>query len=182
MKPLHTNIIVGALVVIAIGLAAAYALFRPSAPAPEPFAGETYANEQYGFSFMYPADMEVRVREENVRQTTYLGQDADFFASLRDTVRDAKPTNIAYLYAVPGLTPERFKEALTASGPGIAVTSTEEVKTNGLILTKVVSTTEIGDDKIHYLFDRNGTMIVVSVFIGETEPFAPILQTFRVGQ
>lgn len=140
-----------------------------------------YENAQYGFSFAYPSTMDVRQREEEVRATQYLGIDVDFFISLRDIVRDDKPTNIAWFYAAPGLTAEAFSAALVASNASgaVQVTSTEDVEVGGLEMKKVTSTTEMGADKVHYLVDRDGTLIIVSVFIGETSAWDGVLATMR---
>ncbi|TAK03339.1 hypothetical protein EPO34_04725 [Patescibacteria group bacterium] len=143
------------------------------------FEGTAYENAEYGFAFNYPSDMEVRTRPDDVRETQYLGLDVDFFATLRDTVKEAKPLNIAAFYAVPGLTDDAFAAALTGSGAGIAVTSRESEKRGGIRMTKVVSTTESGEEKAHYLFDRDGKTIIVSVFLTQGEAFSPILETFR---
>ena len=51
--------------------------------------GKSYDNAQYGISLTLPRDVEMRQREDAVRKTKYLGLDVDFFASLRDLVRDA---------------------------------------------------------------------------------------------
>ncbi len=140
-----------------------------------------YENGQYGFSFAYPSNMEVRQREEDVRPTQYLGVDADFFISLRDTVRDAKPTNVAWFYGASGLTVKAFEAALVASNANgaVQVKSSEKVTVNGLELTKVVSTTELGTDKVHYLVDRDGTLVIVSVFLAEETAWEPVLRTMR---
>jgi hypothetical protein len=140
-----------------------------------------YENEQYGFAFAYPPNLEARVRDEELRQTQYLGLKVDFFLSLRDTVRDKKPTNIAWFYAAPGLTTDGFKASLEASDTNgaVKVTAMESVKINNLELTKVTSTTEIGTDKYHYLFDGNGTTVIISVFVAEETAFDPVLQTIR---
>jgi len=145
---------------------------------PESEAGG-YENAQYGFSFSYPTNLEVREREEANRATKYLGFDADFFISLRDTVRDVKPTNIAWFYAAPNMTVEKFTAALEASNSdgAVKVKSVEDVTVNGFAMKKMTSSTEMGEDKVHYLFDHNGTLIIVSVFIAEEETWGGVLQT-----
>jgi|GEM_PF-2044860 len=139
-----------------------------------------YRNEQYAFSFTHPSEMEVRIREEANRQTDYLGLPVDFFISLRDVEREAKPLNIAFFYAAPGLTVDAFKTALEASDPAsVKVTSTEDVEINGLKMTKVINTTALGADKQHYLFDRNGQTVIISVFLTEEPNFEPVLQSLK---
>lgn len=140
-----------------------------------------YENAEYGFSFAYPSNMELRQREEEDRADDYLGIQVDFFASLRDTVMDSQPTNVAWFYAAPGLTTEAFTEALVASNAGgaVQVKSTEDVTVNGIAMTKVVSTTEMGKDKTHYLVDRDGTTLVVSVFLMQEAAWDEVLATMR---
>ena len=138
-----------------------------------------YENADYGFTFAYPSNMEVRQREGENRASQYLGFDVDFFISLRDTVREKDATNIAWFYAAPGLSADAFTAALVASNPDgvVEVKSVEDVVMNGLQLKKVTSTTEMGTDKAHYLFDRNGTLIIVSVFLGEETAWNDVFQT-----
>lgn len=140
-----------------------------------------YENAQYGFALDYPRNIEARVREEDTRQTKYLGLDADFFLSIRDVDREDKATTLAYFYAIPGMTTDLFTSALTASNAegAITVKSVEDVEINGVMMKKVVSTTELGSDKTHYLFDGNGTPVVVSVFLEEQEAFEPIFQSIE---
>ncbi len=144
--------------------------------------GKSYDNAQYGISLTLPRDVEMRQREDAVRKTKYLGLDVDFFASLRDLVRDAKPTNLAFLYAAPKLSVDDFEKALVASSENgaVKVKSTEDVTIGGIAMKKITSTTEMGEDKVHYLFDAKGSTIIVSEFIGENEEFEPILGTISV--
>jgi hypothetical protein len=140
----------------------------------------TYKNAQYGFSFAYPTSVEVHVREDSLRPSVYLGLDVDFFASVRDTVREEKPVNLAYFYDAKDLTTDAFTTALTASDASISVKSTEDVTINAIPLTKIVSTTAVGVDKTHYLFTASdGSTIIVSVFLYEEEYFQPIFDTLR---
>ena len=141
-----------------------------------------YANNEFGFTLDHSKDVEVRDREAENRPTKYLdGLDVDFFASVRDVVRDDKPTNLAFLYAAPGLTVDAFQAALEASDldGGVKVKSSEDVTEGGISMRKIVSTTQLGTDKIHYLWDDNGKTIIFSVFIGEDGAFDPILATIK---
>lgn len=152
----------------------------PDAPAVDPNA-TVYENTQYGFSFAYPENMDARQRPEEDQPTPYLGMETNFFLSLRDMVRDDKPTNIAWFYAAPGLTADGFVEALSASNASgaVQVKSTEDVTVNGLEMKKVTSTTEMGTDKTHYLIEREGTLVIISVFLSETSAWEPVLATMR---
>lgn len=141
--------------------------------------GTRYENAQYDFALDYPVNIEARVREEEDRQTKYLGLDADFFLSIRDVDREDKATTLAYFYAIPGLTTDAFTSALTASNAegAITVKSVEDVEINGVEMKQIVSTTEVGSDKTHYVFDGDGTPVVASVFLEEQEAFDAVFQT-----
>ncbi|NBS41899.1 hypothetical protein EBS80_04565 [bacterium] len=150
--------------------------------APVPVASDTtYVNAQYGFSLDHTKDVEMKDRDEKNRATKYLGLDVDFFTSIRDTVREAKPVNLAFVYAAPGLTADAFSAALVASDPTGAVTVklAEDVAMGDVTMKKITSTTQVGTDKIHYLWDDHGTTIVFSVFIGENAEFDAILGTLK---
>ena len=169
------------LVVLAVAAIVAAIFFFQPKPAPVSVPDtNVYQNEQYAFGFTYPKNMEVRIREEENRQTDYLGFPVDFFISLRDIEREDKPVNIAMFYAAQGLTVDAFKAALEASDPvSVTVTATEDVDVNGLKATKVTSTTAVGIDKTHYLFDRNGQTVVVSVILQEVSTFQPIFDSLK---
>lgn len=128
---------------------------------------------------MVPAEgHEMRVRGDAVRESSYVGLPVDFFASLRDLVRDAKPTNIAYFYAAKDMTVASFSEALVASGEGIEIVSTEQTKLGSLEATKIESTTQAGEPKYHYLVPVKDAMLIVSVFIGESDAFDAMADSF----
>ena len=155
------------------------------APAEDPTATftETYENAQYGFSLRHPENVEVRVREEENRKDTYVGKDADFFASIRDLKRvgETAPINLAYVYAMPHLTPAQFKQALLEANADSAVKELAPVQMNGITVQRMVNTTQMGEDKIHYLLERaDGTLVVFSVFIGEEPNLKPLLNTLAV--
>ena len=46
-------------------------------------------------------------------------------------------------------------------------------------MKKVVSTTALGVDKVHYLFVDGTTLVVISQFMNENVAFEPIIQTVR---
>lgn len=150
-------------------------------PAPAASTTTMYVNQQYGFTLEHSQDVEAKDREEKNRATKYLGLDVDFFVSIRNMVRDEKPSSLAFAYAVPGLTVDAFTAALVASDPtgAVAVTSVEDVTEGAVTMKKITSTTQVGSDKIHYLWDDRGTTIVFSVFIGEDVEFDPILATLK---
>ncbi len=141
-----------------------------------------YINNDYGLQMTLPTGVEVRTREDENRKTEYLGLDADFFASLRNTVRESKATNLAYFYAVPKFSADNFAKALEASNATGAVKakSIEDVTINGIAMKKITSTTEMGEDKIHYLFDAKDSTIIVSQFIGEEAEFDRIFATITL--
>jgi len=175
MKKFFPFLIVAAVAAII----AAIFFFQPKAPS-EPVADtNVYQNDQYKFGFTYPKNLDVRVREDENRQTDYLGMPVDFFISLRDVEREEKPVTLAVFYASPTLSIDAFKTALEASDPAsVKVTATEELSIGGLAMTKVTSTTAIELPKTHYLFDREGQTVIVSVILQEEANFAPVLETF----
>ncbi|MFC1787786.1 hypothetical protein ACFLZY_01045 [Patescibacteria group bacterium] len=167
------------LIILVVVMLVGGGCFSKKEPIPE-FAGTTYENPQYQFSFEYPVEMEVRVREEQNRAHQYLGLDVDFFASLRDTFSENKPVNVIYLYAIEGLSVEDFKDQLENSGVSEGIKSEETVKVNGIKMTKIINASAAGDDKTHYLFDHNGTTLILSVFLYQEEKFESVLQTFEL--
>jgi hypothetical protein len=103
-----------------------------------------------------------------------------FFASLRDTTRSEQPENLAYFYAVDAGTLEVFTTGLEASDPGnITVKEITDVTQGGIQMKKVVSTTALGVDKIHYLFWKDTTLVIISQFLNENEAFAPVFETMK---
>lgn len=144
------------------------------------FEGTTYTSDAYGFSIDYPTNMEMKVRPPEVQDTTYLGIPAKFFVSLRDTVREADPLSIAYFYAAENLTIDAFEAALVASDPEfISVTAKETYSQGGLTITKITSTTAMGENKVHYLVPSGSQMIIVAQMMLEDEAFGPVVQTLR---
>ncbi len=139
-----------------------------------------YENTVYGFALSYPTNMELRSRPEEEQTTEYLGLPVKFFASLRDTVRDTKPTPLASFYAAEQVTVEQFMTALTASDPEhVSVKETADVTLGSLPAKKVVSTTALGTDKVHYLLLKDTTFIIISQFLNEDEALDPVLATLR---
>lgn len=145
-----------------------------------PFAKPAYTNDTYGFSMDFDANViEMRDRPEEDQPYTYLGLETTYFATLRlKETETEKPNNLAAFYAVPKMDAEAFKKVIEA-GKGMKVVSTSEETVNNVTLTTVVSTTEAGDDKTHYLFDHDGQTVIVSEYIYQHDAFAPILATLR---
>jgi len=152
---------------------------RESAFVPVFENGGVYTNSEFGFVLEYPSELEVRVRPDDVRESTYLGMDVDFFASLRDITRDDSSINIAYFFSIPELTLDEFTAALEASSENVEVVSVEDFQANDLSMKKIVSTTDIEIDKQHYLFEHGGTTILLSVFLEEEAVFDPIVATLQ---
>ncbi len=174
------KLLIAAALLALAGFGCAKAPAATSGTVPE--GGRAYENAQYGIALTLPKGVEMRQREDAVRQTKYLGLNVDFFASLRDLVHDAKPTNLAFFYAVPKLSTDDFAKALEASGANgaVKVKSTEDVTIGGIAMKKITSTTEMGEDKVHYLFDAKDSTVIVSEFIGQEKEFDPIFATIAV--
>lgn len=143
----------------------------------------TYKNTDYNFSLSYPEKIEVNQRSVDNLAATYVGLSGKFFISIRDTEREDGVATLAQFYAFSDVSVEQFSEGLVASDPGsITIKETTEVEQGGIAMKKIVSTTALGVDKIHYLFERGGNLIVVSIVLGEEEAFAPIFETVVAGK
>ena len=164
------------LVLVLLGFGCNSTVF-PSEPAVTMFE---YENAQYGFSFSHPDYMEVRERPEEDQDFEYLGIKTKFFLSVRDTVHEEKPYSIALFYSAPGLTLEQFTRALDDSGSDVNIVSSEAVTINGVAMTKIISTTTMGEDKEHYLFTKGINMFIISVMIFENDTVTTFLDTFAV--
>ncbi len=152
----------------------------PTVTAPSYEGWIAYENTDYGFALAYPTNLELRTRPAELQDTEYVGLPVKFFASLRDTTRSEKAENLAYFYAAEGVTLEAFTTALAASDPGnIVVKETSDLSQGGLSMKKIISTTALGADKVHYLFWKDSTLVIISQFLGEDEAFAPVFETLK---
>ena len=138
-----------------------------------------YENAEFGFSLEHATTFDVKERGEAIRSLNYLGLDASYFATLRDTQRGEKPENIAAFYAVPKMTKEAFEEALKKSGTTAGEPTAEILTVNRLTVTKVSNATDFGTDKVHYLLDRGDKTLVISVYVGEDGPFDPVFKSLK---
>jgi hypothetical protein len=140
-----------------------------------------YTNAQYGFEVALPRGVEAKPRVEDDRQTEYLDLPVDFFVSIRDTVIDPKTVvNLAYVYASPDLTVDGLVAALEKSSAQVKVKTRDVINVNGVEVTKLVSTTEAGEDKTHYVFQGKDATIVMSVFLNLAENFTPIIGSLKM--
>ena len=141
---------------------------------------QTYTSSDYAFALDYRYPFEVKERDVAIRPQTYLGLDTSFFASVRDLVTDTTPMNLAYVYAyTPARSVDELIGALEKSGPGIHLEKKETMTIHGIEVTKLLSSTQSGDKKTHYVFDTNGSTIVFSVFLYLEDAFQPILDSLR---
>lgn len=146
-----------------------------------PSGWKNFESSDYGFSIAYPNNMEMRARAIEQQDSTYVGLQGNFFASLRDPEREEKPVSIAAFYAFKDLSVEKFIESLQASDPdNITIKETSDLSQGGLAMKKIVNTTALGTDKTHYVFSLNGNLIVISVFLEEDGNFAPLVSTMQV--
>lgn len=145
-----------------------------------PSGWSLFTSSNYKISLAYPENMEVNDRAEAQQDSTYAGLQGKFFASLRETKREEQPTSIALFYAFADSDFDKFSASLVASDQGsITIKETTDVTQGGLEMKKIVSTTASGMDKTHYLFQSGGSLIVVSVVLGEEEVFAPVFATLQ---
>lgn len=177
MKPFFLSVF-AVFFLMTAGAGCAMPGLKPADEAPKTAA---YENAEYGFALEYPVpQMEVRERPAEEQDTTYVGKPVKFFASLRDLKREDKPVSITYFYAFDGVTFEQFTEALVATDPAnVKIVETTDVEKGGLKMKKVVSTTAIGDNKIHYVWTKDAKLIVASQFLNEDAAFGPVLETFK---
>ena len=138
-----------------------------------------YDNAEFRFHFSYPPGLEIRERETKVRPTEYLGGPADLFLSVRDPNREEQPVTLAFFYAIPGLSIDDFRAHLTSDPTGGPVKSEETLSINQQSVEKIVNETPVGIDRVHYLLVGTDPLIVISVFLGEEENFAPLLESLR---
>jgi hypothetical protein len=154
----------------------------PKPPSAPPEKTAAYTNIEYGFAFDYPVErMEVRDRPNNdQRRSPYLGIDTDFFVSVRDLSPKAmgQAINIVNFHAANDLGVADFIRALDQE-PDVKIISEESVTMGEIPMTKVVSTTQAGIDKHHYLFSSKNSLVIVSISLTEHGNFEPVLQTFR---
>src|SRR3989338_11021703 len=163
------------LIACSILLLAGFGCTKPAVPAIQ--NANAYKNMEFGFAFDYDGSKYEAVPSIAREQKMY-GLDADLFASLRDNSR-GNPFNIMNLYAKKGMTAGDYRRAVEASGPNNKVKSQTEVTKGKIRMMEIVSSTDSGTDKYHYLFDRNGTTIVLSIAIQEEGTNTPMLSTFR---
>ncbi|MFA6131893.1 MAG: hypothetical protein WC702_02365 [Patescibacteria group bacterium] len=144
-----------------------------------PSGWTTYSDTAYNFAVSYPDTMELRERPSEDQDSTYAGLNGKFFVSIRDISREGEgPATLALFYAFKNVSVEQFSEALQASDQGnIAIGEITDVTQGGIAMKKMISTTAIGMDKTHYLFQNGEDLIVVSVILGEEEVFKPIFET-----
>jgi len=146
-----------------------------------PDGWKTFNSIEYSFSIAYPENMEVQDRLADKQDTTYLNLSGKFFASLRDVKREDGVSSIALFYSFKDLSFDKFSEALVASDTtNVSIKETTDVTQGGIAMKKIVSTTALGADKIHYLFKSGDNLIVASVIIGEEEAFAPEFATMQI--
>lgn len=137
----------------------------------------TYESPDYNFGFAYSNDYNANKRKEENRDFEYLGEDVDFFLSFRDMVSDKKPVSIAFFYALPGGDVEQFEQMINDSDKAGEVTAVNDLDIGDLGVKEVVSSTAAGIDKTHYVFEREGGLIVISVFLNQKEAFQPTLNS-----
>ena len=147
------------------------------------FEASLYTNVDYGFGFYYPSSMDVKPRPAEEWETDYLGLPADFFLSVRNNKQsEGERENLLFFYATKeSVALDQFLEALTSSDPAsIQILETEEYTQGGLTLTKVISTTASGTDKIHYLFWQKDRLIILSDFLLQEENTTPLISTLHL--
>jgi hypothetical protein len=174
MKKFFTFLILGFLLVVGFGCQSNNGVKIPS-------GWITFKSSDYGFSLAYPDNMEMRGRSVERQSSSYIGLSGNFFASLRDVKRESKPVSLAVFYSFKDISTDKFIDSLKTSDPdNITIKETIDLSQGGLSIKKIINTTALGTDKVHYVFQNDGNLIVVSVFIGEENNFTPVLATMQV--
>ena len=153
----------------------------PINPAEQVTGWNQYENTEFNFAFQYPDEYNLN-RKDADQRTKYVGQDVRFILSLNDPTQGEKVENILYVYYFEETELATFKETLLASygeEEGIEFVSEEVVNQGGLVITKLVNTTAIDTDKIHYVFEHEGGLLVYSVFLFEAEAFDEVFKTLK---
>ena len=151
-------------------------------PLPPPEETVTYQNEEFGFALDYPVSTDMWDRPDGVRINAYLGVDMDLFASLRD--HDAKRSGqevftALLLYAVKDMDIDGFVQALEASDPGMRITGRRVLSIHSIEVTELINATPVDIDKYHYLFFREGTLIIFSPALRYNTYLEPVIQSLR---
>jgi len=90
---------------------------------------------------------------------------------------------MALFYAFKNVTVEQFTKALQDSDPdNITIRETTDVVQGDISMKKIVSSTAMGVDKTHYLFQNGEDLVVISLILGEDEAFKPIFETITLPQ
>ncbi|HBR80090.1 MAG: hypothetical protein UX09_C0048G0003 [Candidatus Uhrbacteria bacterium GW2011_GWE2_45_35] len=146
-----------------------------------PFGWTNFESVDYNFSLAYPDSMELKERPLDQQDSTYAGLQGKFFLSLRDVEREESSTTLALFYAMKDVDYKKFEDSLVASDPeSITIKESTDINQGGIPMKKVVSTTALGEDKIHYLFTSGENLIVISVVLREEETFGPVFETMQV--
>lgn len=149
-----------------------------------PSGWTTYTDTAYNFSVSYPDNLELNQRSGESQDSTYIGLNGKFFLSIRDLGRETeKVATMALFYAFKNVTVEQFTKALQDSDPdNITIRETTDVVQGDISMKKIVSSTAMGVDKTHYLFQNGEDLIVISLILGEDEAFKPIFETITLPQ
>lgn len=144
-----------------------------------PSGWTTYSDTTYDLAVSYPDTVELHQRSSEIQDSTYAGLDGKFFLSIRDLSREGEgPATLALFYAFKNVSVDQFSESLQASDQGnITIKETTDVTQGGIAMKKMISTTAMGVDKTHYLFESGDNLIVISIVLGEDETFKPVFGT-----
>ncbi len=142
---------------------------------------EDYTNSEFGFMFQYPG--KYLVKEKDADQTTaYAGVDMRFVMSLVDPTRGEKEDPLVFVYWTDQYTLEQFKQAnldIYVNDEGIEYVEEVMVNQGGFEMLRLVNTTAITNNKIHYIQEREDGLLIFSVFLFEYQNFDKVFETMR---
>lgn len=142
---------------------------------------EDYTNSEFGFMFQYPG--KYLVKEKDPEQTTgYAGIDMRFVMSLVDPTRGEKEDPLVFVYWTDQYDMEQFRQAnldIYVRDEGIEYIEETTVNQGGYELIKLVNTTAINNNKIHYIHETEDGLLIFSVFLFEYQNFDKVLETLR---
>lgn len=142
---------------------------------------EDYTNSEFGFMFQYPGKYTIKEKDPE-QLTDYTGIDMRFVMSMVDPTRGEKEDPILFVYWTDQYDLEQFKQAnldIYVNDEGIEYIEETKINQGGYELTKLVNTTAISNNKIHYIRERDDGLLIFSVFLFEYQNFEKVFETLR---
>jgi len=142
---------------------------------------EDYTNGEFGFMFQYPGKYNLKEKDDD-QTTSYAGVDMRFVMSLADPTRGEKEDPLVFVYWTDEYDIEQFKQAnldIYVNDEGIEYVEEVVVNQGGFELLRLVNTTAISNNKIHYIKEHDDGLLIFSVFLFEYQNFDKVFETLR---